>query len=403
MNNVYIARQKIFNVKGKVFAYELLFRDHADGIKKFPSNIEATSHVIINAVTNVCTNELIGKGGIAFINIDENVLISDVIDVLDKDRFVLEILETTDLTDKVINKIKQYHARGFRIAIDDFDCSAEMIVKFTPLFKYIHVIKIDVLVSEPENLINVVKKLKKSKIKLLAEKVETKEEYIKCKDMGFDFFQGYYLSRPESIEIDRYKESTQVVILQLIKLLKQDASTTSIESYIRLQADLSFKLLKFLNNLNQVKTKVESITQIITLLGRDKLLRWLMVYLYSEISTNPASEAILNMAVKRAEHMENEASAADKDKAYLAGMFSMLEAIFETDIKDLMEFINLDNDISSLVLHRKGRFASSFIKVEKSERDYLKKLLINNYDKISTTDLIYALEGNGIHIDRDKL
>ena len=156
-----MARQKIFNVMGKVYAYELLFRDHAHGIKEFPTNMKATSHVIINTVTNVCTNELIGKDGMAFINIDEDVLTSDILDVLDKDRFVLEILETTDLTDKVIAKIKQYHARGFKIVIDEFDCSAEMIKKFTTLFKYIDIIKIDVLISEPENLINVVAKLKK--------------------------------------------------------------------------------------------------------------------------------------------------------------------------------------------------------------------------------------------------
>ena len=110
---------------------------------------------------------MLDKNGIAFINIEEDVLTSDIIDILDKDRFVLEILETTHLTDKVVAKIKQYHARGFKIAIDDFDCSAEMIIKFKPLFKYIHVIKIDVLMAEAENLKNVVNKLKKSGIKLL--------------------------------------------------------------------------------------------------------------------------------------------------------------------------------------------------------------------------------------------
>ena len=403
MNKVFMARQKIFNVMGKVYAYELLFRDHAHGIKEFPTNMKATAHVIINTVTNVCTNELIGKDGMAFINIDEDVLTSDILDVLDKDRFVLEILETTDLTDKVIAKIKQYHARGFKIVIDDFDCTAEMIIKFTPLFKYIDIIKIDVLISEPENLINVVAKLKKGKIKLLAEKVETKEDYNEYVKMGFDLFQGYYLDKPEVIEVDRYKEATQIVILQLIKIIKEEGETSTMESYIKLQADLSFKLLRFLNNQNVVKSEIKSIKQAITLLGRDKLLRWLMVYLYSEISTNPASEAILEIAIKRAESMEKDALPADKDKAYLAGMFSLLDAIFETDINDLMKHINMDKDIDLLVVDKKGKFASSLIKVEKSEREYLKKLVINNFDKISTTDIIYALRFNNIEIDKNKL
>ena len=101
--------------------------------------------------------------------------------------------------------------------------------------------------------------------------------------------------------------------------------------------------------------------------------------------------------------MEADALPADKDKAYLAGMFSLLDAIFETDIKDLMKYINLDKDITSLVIEKKGKFASSFLKAEKSERDYLKKLIIDNFDKINTVDIIYALGFSGVEIDKSKL
>lgn len=401
MNKVFVARQKIFNRKRAVYAYELLFRDHIRGIKEFPTNMKATSHVIMNTITNVSTNELIGVNGIGFINVDEDILVSDVIDVLDKKRFILEILETTELTKKVISKIKQYHARGFTIAIDDFDCSAQMIKKFTPIFKYVHIIKMDVLESEPSNLENIVNKIKKTHIKLLAEKVETKDAFDKYFKMGFDYFQGYFLDEPEVIEVDRYKEATQMVIVQLIKIIKDDGETSEIESYIKQRADLSYKLLRFLNN--QMSTKVESVTQIITLLGRDKLLRWLMLYLYSEMSTNPASQAILDIATKRAERLEAYAEPPDKDKAYIAGMFSMLSAIFESDVKDIVKHINLDKDISSLITNKSGRFASSLIKAERSEREYLKRLFIANFDKISTEDIIYALRFNDVEIDRDKL
>lgn len=403
MNNVFMARQKIFNRMGKFYAYELLFRDHAHGIKEFPSNIKATSHVIINSLTNVKTTELLGRDGIGFVNIDETILTSDILDVLDKEKFVLELLETIELSDRVIHKIKQYHARGFKIAIDDFDCSGEMIKKFLPLFKYIYMIKVDVLDSEPENLKNVVEKLKKLGVKLLAEKIETREAYNHYVKMGFDFFQGYYLHRPEVLEINRYKESTQMVILQLIKIIRQDGETASIEAYIKQQPELSYKLLKFLNNQTIVDIKIESLTQVITLLGRDRLLRWLLVYIYSEISNNPASELILKIATKRAERMERDASPADKDRAYLAGMFSLLDAIFEADIEDLMNYINLDRDITSLVVERKGKFAQSFLKAERSEREYLKKLLFDNFNKIHNIDIIYALGFSGIEVDKDKL
>lgn len=403
LNTVYLAKQKIFNRSGKVFAFELLFRDHAHGIKEFPTNIRATSQVLLNSLTNINIDELLGKDGIAFINMDEHIFTSGIIDILDKDRFVLEILETTDLSEPVIAKIKQYHKRGFKIAIDDFDCSASMIKKFTPILKYIHIIKMDVLSADDANLRNVMAKLKQMGIRVLAEKIETEEEYKYFKDLGFDLFQGYYLHKPEVVEMDPYKDATQIIILHLIKLIKNDGQTYEIESYIKQRADLSYKLVKFINNHGKFDTPIESITQIITLLGRDKLLRWLLLYLYAEVSNNPISESIMEIAIRRAERMEAEAHHSDKDKAYLAGMFSMLGALFETDIKNVMKDIKMDKDITDLIVSKKGKFLSSFRKAEHSEREYLKRLLCNNFEKIDITLILYALELSNIHIDKDIL
>lgn len=403
MNKVYLAKQKIFDHKGELYAYELLFRDHQFGTKQFPTNLQATSHVMLNTLTNIRTEELLGDKGIGFINFDEHALLSGIVDLLDPKRFVLEILETADLNEKVVAKIKQYHKRGFKIAIDDFDCSIEMIKKFTPIFKYIHYIKMDVIAAQEENLKNVMAKIKQLKIKVLAEKVETVEEHKEYLKMGFDLFQGYYLHKPEVIEIDRYKDATKLIILNLIKLIKDDGHTVQLESFIKQRADLSYKLVKFINNEGKFATKVESITQIITLLGRDKLLRWLLLYLYSELSNNPVSEAIMNIAKKRAEKMEEDARPLDKDKAYIAGMFSMLDTLFEADIKDVMRGIKVDKDISDLVLERKGKFLSSFNKIEFNEREYLKQLLLRNFDKIDITHIITALESSKIHVDKNRL
>lgn len=403
MNKVYLAKQKIFNQKGDLFAYELLFRDHAHGIKEFPTNIRATSQVLLNTLTNINTDQLLGKGGIAFINLDEHAFTSGIIDILDKDRFILEILETIDLNEQVINKIKQYHKRGFKIAIDDFDCSTEMIIKFTPILKYIHIMKMDVLAAEQENLKNVMAKIKKLGIKVLAEKVETKVEHNIYLSMGFDFYQGYYLHKPEVIEMDRYKDATYMIIINLIKLIKDDEHTTQIESYIKQRADLSYKLIKFINNQAGFTTRVESITQIITLLGRDKLLRWLLLYLYAEVTDNPISESIMSIATKRAERMEEEAHHSDKDKAYLTGMFSMLGALFETDIKAVVKGLNMHKDITDLIVHNRGKFLTSFKKVELSEKEYLKQLVINNFEKLDLNMILYALESGQVHIDKDKI
>ena len=114
--------------------------------------------------------------------------------------------------------------------------------------------------------------------------------------MGFDYLQGYYLDKPEIIEIIASKEPAQVIILQLIKMIKNNDTTEQIESFIKKQPDLSFKLIQFFNNSKKFDVQVESITQVITLMGREKLLRWLMVYLYSEASQNPASKTKIGRA-----------------------------------------------------------------------------------------------------------
>lgn len=401
MDKIYLAKQKIFNRNNKVFANELLFRDHAHGIKDFPTNMKATSHVIINSLINI--DDILNESNIILVNVDEDFLLSGLVDLLDKNRFMLEILETTNLTDEVISRIKQFHRRGFKIAVDDFDCTSEMIKKFNPILKYIHLVKIDVIESEPENLKNVVAKLKKIGMKLLAEKIETKEDYQHYLNMGFDLFQGYYLQEPETIEVDRGKDVTQHIIINLIKLIKDDSGIEQIEFYIKQRPDLSLKLIKFLNTQGKFDEDIESIVQVITLLGRDKLLRWLLLYLYSEMSDNPVSEQILAIALKRAEIMEENATASEKDKAYISGMFSMIGALFDTTNEDIIKNIKLDKDITDLVIRKKGKFLSGLLKSEQREREYLKKLCISNFDKIDTVDIIYTLGLNAIELNKDKI
>lgn len=403
MSKLYVGKQKIFNGDGTVYAYELLFRDQDNGINEMPTNLKATSHVIINALTNINLDALLGKREYGFVNIDERILTSGVLDVLDTSRFVLEILETVELTDKVVERIKYYHKRGYIIALDDFDCSVEMIKKFATILKFIHIVKIDIREADIENIEAVMNKLKSIGTKFLAEKIETKAEYEECLSMGFDFFQGYYLHPTETVEIEGYKEVTHMIILQLIKLIRNDEETAKIEMFIRQKADLAYKLIKFLNNQVNFSTPVESMTQVITLLGREKLLRWLLIYLYSEISTNPASKTIMEFAVNRAEKMEEEAHPRDKDKAYLAGMFSLLGAVFETNLKDLMNQVQMDREITRLVVEKKGKFAHSLMKVEKNEKEYLKKLIFDNFDKLNTVELIYILEFSGVEIDKSRL
>lgn len=404
MNIIRLSIQKIFNRKNEVFAYELLFKDSSDKDTGLSDSVRGTAQLIMSSITSPKLDKLLGKRSLGFVNIDEVVLSKGILDVLDKDRFVLNIHENIKLDDDIINKIIQYKKRGFMLSLERFDSSADMINKFVRLFNFIDIIKMDVALSHPENLQKVMKKFEGTRIQLLAQNIETKEDYQKCQEQGFHLFQGYYLDKPQMIEIVGPKEAAQFVILQLIKIIKDDNSANEkLELFLKQQADLSFKLIQFFNTSEKLNTKVESLTQVINLMGRQKLLRWLMVYLYSELSKNLASKTLLELAIKRAESMEADASQKNKDKAYLAGMFSLLGSIFETNIKELMTHINMDSDITSLVLERKGIFAGSLMRAEQAEKEYLRKIMIANFDKLDTTDLVTTLECGGVEIDKDKI
>ncbi|MDD5372568.1 MAG: EAL domain-containing protein [Sulfurimonas sp.] len=403
MNIINISKQKIFDNKNQIYAYELVFMDGSNNEAGLSSKVKGTAQLIMSSIANKELDKLLGNKTVALVNVDEEVLLKGILDVLDKDRFILNILENIDLTENVLAKIIQYKKRGFRLSLEHFDSSAHMLSKFNRLFNYIDIIKMDIVLSEPENLEKVMAKFKGGRVKLLAQNIETKEDLKKYTDMGFDYFQGYYLDKPEVMEIVGSKEPAQFIILQLIKIIKDNNSTEQLEFFIKKQPDLSYKLIQFFNNSRSFNVRIESLTQVITLLGRDKLLRWLLVYLYSETSKNPASKSILALAIKRAQRMEAEAEPKKKDKAYLAGMFSMLSSIFETDIKELMYHIDMDSDITSLVLEKKGIFAPSLLRAEKAEKEYLKKMMLENFEKLHTADLIYTLEYSGVEIDKSKL
>ena len=403
MNDLYVSKQKIIDQNNVSFAYELVFKDSSNRSIGFSNSLKATSQLIISTISSSELNNLLGKKSLAFINVDETTLTKGILGVLDKKRFVLNILEDIKLTEDVIKSIVSYKKQGFILSLEHFDSSARMIIKFQRLFNYIDIIKMDILVSEVENMEKVMEKFAGTHVKLLAQGVESKEDYEDCKEMGFDYFQGDYLDSPELIEISASKEPTQFIILQLIRIIKQNNSTEELEFFIKQQPDLSYKLIQFFNKLEKLDIQVESLTQVITLLGRNKLLKWLVVYLYSELSQNSTSKTLLELALRRAKIMEEDADEHNKDKAYLAGMFSMLGSIFDTDIHELMNYVKMDRDITKLVLERKGIFASSLMRAEEAEKVYLKKMMMANFEKLSTSDLVATLEESGIEIDKDDI
>jgi len=396
----YVARQQIVNVNGKTTGYELLFRDTPVGINEFTTNLKATSQVLINSLTYMNFNDIVGSGKTAYINCDESILEANFVDMLDPSKFVLEILETTKVTQSLIEKIEKLSKRGYKFALDDFDCSAHMIKQFSNVFKYLDTVKVDVKLASRSSIQNLVPKLKQLGIKILAEKIESREEFHDYAGMGFNLFQGYHFHRPEVLELKPYADVTRIVILELVTLIQGDAETAHIEQILRRQPDLSYKLVKFLNNHLELKETVSSLTQVITLLGRSVLLKWLLVYIYSEVEGGELSQELLNIALDRAEKMILRVGADDRDKAFMTGLFSILDVLFQDTFSNIFKGIKLDQDVANAIIARKGKLGAVLNTIEADEKELFKTILLDNFAKVSASDLIYLLEKNKIHVNK---
>jgi EAL and modified HD-GYP domain-containing signal transduction protein len=255
------------------------------------------------------------------------------------------------------------------------------------------IIKFDIMTADPQRIAVMAKKFKDSGMKLLAEKVETKDQYLTHSKMGFDLFQGYYFHMPENIESTMNLHTEAYDLLNLVQMIKDDDDTKEIENFFRSKPDMSYNLIKYLNS-SQVglKSEIYSIEHAIALIGRKQLLKWLLLYLYSEHHATELPERVLKTAIARAEKMEQLVPGEHNKMAYLTGMYSLLDVLFDMEMTELMECISLDKTISKAILEGKGVLGESLKRIKREESHSLKQLVMDNFDKFSNEDLLELLE-----------
>ncbi|CAG0960699.1 partial Cyclic di-GMP phosphodiesterase CdgJ, partial [Rhodocyclaceae bacterium] len=263
---IFIGRQPILDREHKMFAYELLFRS---GSKQNSANVQddlaATASVINHAFAELGVEQALGpyKG---FINCDENLLLSDILEVLPTDKIVLEVLETVEVTPQIVERCRELKTRGFTIALDDFVSYED---KFKPLLDLIEIVKVDLMPLDSAGLARTTEALKKwPTLKLLAEKVDSREQAQYCHDLGYGLFQGYYFAKPVIIA-GRKLGHSQLALIRLLGLVLEDAESNELEGVFKHEPGLAMNLMRLTNSVaTGVRTKVTSLRHAITILGR---------------------------------------------------------------------------------------------------------------------------------------
>ncbi|SEQ94534.1 EAL and modified HD-GYP domain-containing signal transduction protein [Nitrosomonas sp. Nm51] len=380
MENIYLAKQPILDRNKDLVAYELFFRSHAlEESADFENGLSATANVIVNAYGNLGIQNVLGQQR-GFININKELIKSDLVKLLPNKHVVLEISSSEVIDDEFITLCSELKKSGYQFAIASVTAVNENIRRILPL---INIVKIDVSSLPKEELANLVHQIKPWPVLLLAEKVESHELANQCMGIGFEMFQGYFYAKPENISGKR-ADPAKLSLLQLLTLVMSDSDIEEIDKEFKRQPGLSYNLMRMVNSVAcGLPQKVNSIKQSIMLLGRKQLQRWIQLLLYT--TENPGNSegmdnALLKTAAARGKLMELVAMAErphDKnyhERAFMVGILSLLDAVLGIEMQKIIDKLGIPEDMSQALLAREGRLGQELKLIEATEAGEVKTI-----------------------------
>lgn len=368
---VFLGRQPILDRKQELFAFELLFRNGDMANANVVDNTIASSTVIVQLFGDFGFEEALGQY-LGFVNVGRMLLLSDVVELLPRDKIVLEILETVPSDPEIVERVRALKSSGFTIALDDLVEIDDRARAWLPL---IDIVKIDVAAVEPGRLELLCRQLRQWPVKLLAEKVDSREQVDICMALGFEYFQGYFFARPTIMRGKRLS-SSEIALTRLLGLVMSDADTSEIEAAIKEQPIVTMKLMRLINSVaTGLQREVSSVRQAVQVLGRRQLLRWLQLMVFSVSAPGSAnSSPLLQLAAVRGKMMERLASqgfgssAEVEDRAFITGIMSLMDAVFGMPIDQILDTLPVAPLVRSALVGREGDLGKLLSLVEAVEQ-----------------------------------
>ncbi len=351
--DVFVARQPIFNKQKHIFAYELLFRTGMSNAFPDLDGETATSSLLSSSFFTVGIEKISG-GKIAFINFTEELLLQGTPAMFPPENIMVEVLEDVTPSEEVTEACKSLIAKGYDIALDDFVFSKEWL----PLVKIAKIIKVDFMLSSIEDIEQIVAAVKPYKCKLLAEKIETYDEFQLALRMGFEYFQGYFFAKPEILK-NKDISSSQLTLLQLItEITRAEFDPNTLERLINQDVSVSFKLLKYLNSAYYSRVSpVSSIIQAIAYLGERGVRQFVSLIATSKLSESKPDE-LIRTSIIRARFLEQMADSLgykNSSDYFMLGLFSQIDAMLDNSMEYLMEQLPLNTEVKDALVSRSGK------------------------------------------------
>ena len=352
MSSFFIARQPILDTGGNTYGYELLFR--SSNTNAYDASVDgdtATSNVLFNTIAEIGLETLVGKG-LAFINLTNRFFENtELLDLVPPGRCVLEVLETVDVTDQVVQGVKQLRAAGHMIALDDF-VDDERFARLVPLAD---IIKYDITQHTMEELANLRDVDEAAGRLSLAERVETHEEFETLSGYGFNYFQGFYFAKPKIISGSKLP-ANRVALIQLIaEINNPDSSIDDLAEIVGRDVSLSVRTLRYVNSpMNGLSTTVSSIRQAAVLLGRSLIRNWVTLLVMSKIDDKPSE--LIKLALIRARFCQLLAveEKGDDARSFTFGLLSLLDVFMSSSMEDALAQVSLSEEMRDELLTGEG-------------------------------------------------
>ncbi|MBF0558229.1 MAG: HDOD domain-containing protein [Nitrospirae bacterium] len=390
--DVYIARQPIFDRKKVVFAYELLFRDSLSNYFPRADGDKATSKVLSGSLFAVGMERITGEKK-AFINFTQNILSSDIPFMFPSATTVIEILEDVKPDPSIIEACGKLSAAGYHLALDDYFPKSGML----SLVKLANIIKMDFRAMTVDEIQKIIRDPEYANIKFLAEKIETYEEFKSALEMGFEYFQGYFFSKPEIIKGSQIADSALQLLNLVVAISKPEVNMDELEKIVEHDVSLSYKLLRYVNSASlKRRAEISSIRKALMVIGLVELKRMVSLILLSQAAVNKPEELIKSSCIK-ARFCEGlgHASTSTKIKSelFLLGLFAHIDAILDQPMSMVMENIPVSKNISDALVNGEGE-ALPYLKLaecyERGDWDNVKKYASQVSVKEDSLPDIYA-------------
>ncbi len=338
--DVFVARQPIFDRSRKLIAYELLFR--ADNARNEFNGTEAalaSRQVVANTLLSIGWEKIL-CGRLAFINFDRTSLMEGLHSALPRESVVLEVLESVTPDEELIAVCQEIHRQGYTIALDDFVDDP----RYEPFLRMAKVIKVDMLATSKQEQERLLRTYRPRGISMLAEKVETHEEFHWAQDAGYDFFQGYFFARPALVSGRQIPQSKVACLNLLVEMQYADLDFERLQALISKDVSFSYKLLRYANSpLFYSHTDIRSVMQALVILGEANIRHWVALAALPTMAAGKPDELITHSLV-RARFCESVAHAAGVREykiAFLMGLFSLLDALVDMPLEEALHQVSV--------------------------------------------------------------